>query len=162
MDGPNPEPVVERQPGGPGGQERAAVILLLIGGAAFLVGWLAGCLLLWLSPNWRWTDKVLGTLIWPGGLVGIALVAVRVAWPGPPPGTVCDPGAACVAFFWPGPPLCGGRNRFRSYRPCSGGRRCLVGKPHGREPLVAATCIAPLGVTRALQAVTTAAPRQIR
>jgi hypothetical protein len=46
---------------------------------------------------------VLGTVIWPGGLVGIAWVAVDVAWPGPPPGTLCDPGIGCL--FWPGPAL---------------------------------------------------------
>jgi hypothetical protein len=98
-----PEPVVQPGPRGPGGPEVAAVILLLIGGVVFLVGWLIGCLLLWLSPNWRWTEKALGTLIWPGGLVGVALVAADIAWPGPPPGTVCDPGITCI--FWPGPPL---------------------------------------------------------
>src|SRR5215469_1921075 len=88
---------------GPTGVEVAAVINLLFGGFAFLVGWLGGLLLLWLSPNWRWTEKVLGTVIWPGGLAAVALVAAGVAWPGPPPGTLCDPGIECL--LWPGPAI---------------------------------------------------------
>lgn len=52
----------------PGGLEIAAVILLLVGGFVFIVGWVVGCVLLWASPRWRWADKLLGTLIWPGGL----------------------------------------------------------------------------------------------
>lgn len=50
-----------------GGMEIAAVILLLIGGVV-IVGWIAGVVLLWASPRWRWGDKLAGTLIWPGGL----------------------------------------------------------------------------------------------
>ena len=50
------------------------MILLLVGGF-FLVGWLAGCILLWVSPRWRWTDKLLATLVWPGGLVPAWLVS---------------------------------------------------------------------------------------
>jgi hypothetical protein len=47
----------------PGGLEIAAKILLPVGGFLLLVGWLAGCVLLWVSPRWRWTDKLLGTLV---------------------------------------------------------------------------------------------------
>src|SRR5207245_827411 len=49
----------------PSGLEIAAVILLLIGGFVFLIGWVVGFVLLWTSPRWRWTDKLLGTLVWP-------------------------------------------------------------------------------------------------
>ena len=58
-----------------GPMEIAAVILLLLGGFIFLVGWFAGLTLLWASPRWRWPDKLLGTLVWPGGLGGVALFA---------------------------------------------------------------------------------------
>jgi hypothetical protein len=50
------------------------VILLLAGGFVVLIGWVAGCVLLWASPRWRWPDKLLGTLVWPGGLAGVAAV----------------------------------------------------------------------------------------
>lgn len=54
--------------GRPGALEISAVTLLLIGGFLYLAGWVVGCVLLWVSPRWRWTDKLLGTLVWPGGL----------------------------------------------------------------------------------------------
>ena len=61
--------------------EIAAVLLLLlggvfflVGGGFFLVGWVVGCVLLWASPRWRWTDKLLGTLVWPGGLAAVAFL----------------------------------------------------------------------------------------
>lgn len=59
----------------PGALEIAAIILLLIGGFFFLVGWVVGAVLLWLSPRWRLADKLLGTLMWPGGLFLIVYVA---------------------------------------------------------------------------------------
>ena len=66
----------------PGWREITAVALLLGGGllglavgAIFSAGaltgiifWLAGVVLLWSSPRWRLTDKILGSLVWPGGL----------------------------------------------------------------------------------------------
>jgi hypothetical protein len=57
-----------------GWQEIAAVILLLAGGFIFVAGWFAGLVLLWSSPRWRWPDKLLGTLVWPGGYAGVLLV----------------------------------------------------------------------------------------
>ena len=54
-----------------GVREIAAVILLLIGGFIFLAGWVAGLVLLWASPRWRWPDKLLGTLVWPFGYAGV-------------------------------------------------------------------------------------------
>lgn len=62
--------------------EVAAVALLLAGGIAGLiigipgviVGWGTGVVLLWVSPRWRWPDKLLGTLVWPGGLAGLLLL----------------------------------------------------------------------------------------
>jgi hypothetical protein len=63
--------------------ERAAMALLLVGGVPFLMGggflglgWVVGCVLLWTSPRWRWTDKLLGTLVWPGGLAAVAFLVL--------------------------------------------------------------------------------------
>jgi hypothetical protein len=61
--------------GRPGAKEIAAVLLLLGGGTLLLVGWVVGCVLLWMSPRWRWHEKLLGTLVWPGGLVGPVIFA---------------------------------------------------------------------------------------
>ena len=66
----------------PAGLEVAAVALLLIGGIVGLIigipgviaGWGAGVLLLWVSPRWRWPDKLLGTLVWPGGFAAVLLL----------------------------------------------------------------------------------------
>ena len=57
-------------------QEIVAIVLLLIGGFLFGIGWIAGAVLLWLSPKWRVSDKLLGTLIWPGGLAATLIVIV--------------------------------------------------------------------------------------
>lgn len=66
----------------PGGLEVAAVTLLLTGGIVgviagipgVIVGWGAGVVLLWVSPRWRWPDKLLGTLVWPGGFAALLLL----------------------------------------------------------------------------------------
>ncbi len=59
-------------------REWGAVILLPLGGFAFGVGWLVGLILLWSSRMWTTRDKLIGTLVIPGGLVTafyIALIA---------------------------------------------------------------------------------------
>ena len=43
--------------------------MLLFGAFVFFVGWLIGLIMLWSSRTWRLRDKLLGTLIWPGGLL---------------------------------------------------------------------------------------------
>ena len=43
--------------------------LLLFGAFAFGVGWVVGAVLLWNSRAWSLRQKLLGTLVWPGGLV---------------------------------------------------------------------------------------------
>ena len=45
--------------------EAWAIILLLLGGFVFLVGWLAGVVLLWSSSLWTRRDKLIGTLVIP-------------------------------------------------------------------------------------------------
>lgn len=52
----------------PGWQETAALVFLLVGGFLFIVGWFVGLVLLWTSSVWTARDKLVGTLIVPGGL----------------------------------------------------------------------------------------------
>jgi hypothetical protein len=69
-----------------GGLEITAVVLLLLGGIlglvasipGLLVGWGIGVILMWVSPRWGWPDKLLGTLVWPGGLAGVVIL---LTWP---------------------------------------------------------------------------------
>ncbi len=62
-----------------GGAEAAAIALLLFGGFIFLIGWFAGLVLLWISPRWRWPDKLLGTLVWPGGYAAVLLAGLTAS-----------------------------------------------------------------------------------
>jgi hypothetical protein len=48
--------------------------LLLLGGFVFIIGWFLGAGLLWSSPTWTTRDKLLGTLIWPGGLAALVVL----------------------------------------------------------------------------------------
>ena len=48
--------------------ERVAIILLLVGGFLLGVGWFVGVVLLWSSRIWTLRDKLIGTLVVPGGL----------------------------------------------------------------------------------------------
>jgi hypothetical protein len=50
--------------------DRATPWLIMFGGFAFGFGWLVGLYGLWSSKTWRIWDKLLGTFIWPGGLLG--------------------------------------------------------------------------------------------
>jgi uncharacterized membrane protein len=72
----DPEEIVAEAAGPPvevksgrGPQEWAAIILLLIGGFVFLIGWIVGVVLLWSSRAWSLREKLIGTLVLPGGLV---------------------------------------------------------------------------------------------
>jgi uncharacterized membrane protein len=79
--GPAPETVpttaaVER---GSGALDVVALVLLLLGGVVIpVIGWLVGVVLLWISSAWTARQKLLGTLVVPGGLalpVGLLVVA---------------------------------------------------------------------------------------
>lgn len=60
--------------------ETVALLLLLVGGFFYVVGWFAGVVLLWLSRVWTRRDKVIGTLVVPGGLLlPVLLLLGRVA-----------------------------------------------------------------------------------
>ena len=52
-----------------GRKEWLAMVLLLFGGFIAGFGWLAGALLLWTSRAWTVREKLVGTLVVPGGLL---------------------------------------------------------------------------------------------
>jgi hypothetical protein len=54
--------------------ETWAIILLLIGGFLWFVGWIAGVVLLWSSSLWTTRDKLIGTFVVPGGLASAVFV----------------------------------------------------------------------------------------
>lgn len=64
-----------------GGRELLTVVLLLVGGVIVpLVGWIVGIVLLWASEVWTRRQKVLGTLVIPGGLLlPVAIVLAAAA-----------------------------------------------------------------------------------
>jgi uncharacterized membrane protein len=50
--------------------EISTLLLLLVGGVVLpVIGWLIGVVLLWVSDAWDGRDKLIGTLIVPGGLL---------------------------------------------------------------------------------------------
>jgi hypothetical protein len=56
------------------GLETAAVLMLTLGSLIPVLGWLAGAALLWASSRWTRREKLLGTLVVPGG-PGLLVVA---------------------------------------------------------------------------------------
>lgn len=85
-----------------GGRELFAVVLLIIGGVVVpVVGWIVGVILLWASEVWTRKDKLIGTLVIPGGLLlpvaVVAIVASADYFRGyvncvePPPGSAAAP-----------------------------------------------------------------------
>jgi len=67
--------------------EWSAIFLVLFGGFVFGVGWIAGAILLWSSRAWNTRDKLIGTLVVPGGLAAGLWGALAVAVVGA--GRVC-------------------------------------------------------------------------
>jgi hypothetical protein len=63
----------------PDGTEWSTITLLLIGAFFLGIGWVVGVVLLWRSKVWTLPEKLIGTLLWPGGLVTGLLVAVAFA-----------------------------------------------------------------------------------
>ena len=65
-----PAPVAAPPPkGGSSALDIVAMILLLVGGIILpIVGWFVGVVLLWISNSWTTSEKLVGTLVVPGGL----------------------------------------------------------------------------------------------
>jgi uncharacterized membrane protein len=64
----------EVQPRRRGLTEILALILLLVGGFVFVVGWFVGLVLLWVSEAWTTREKLVGTLLVPGGILPAVLM----------------------------------------------------------------------------------------
>jgi hypothetical protein len=64
------------------GSEWSIITLLAIGAFFVGVGWVVGAVLLWRSRVWSVTDKLIGTLLWPGGLVTGLIFAIATAQAG--------------------------------------------------------------------------------
>lgn len=88
-----------------GAMEGIAIASLLVGGLIVpVLGWLLGVVLLWASSAWNTRDKILGTLVVPGGLaaplyLGIVAVGASSCIDGPGctgESEVVFPGAAMI------------------------------------------------------------------
>lgn len=76
-----------------GSLDVVAVTLLLLGGFLAGIGWLVGAVLLWTSPRWTRLEKLIGTLVLPGGIAG-GLLAYATAHSGSH--AECAAGSPCV------------------------------------------------------------------
>lgn len=90
------------------GLELAAALLLTIGSFVPIIGWAVGAVLLWGSRRWSTREKLLGTLVVPGG-PGMALW-LGLYFPGQTCTEVRGPGGVtetdCTGFSpWIGVPL---------------------------------------------------------
>ncbi|MGD0273555.1 MAG: hypothetical protein ABSB96_07495 [Gaiellaceae bacterium] len=76
--------VAEAGPGSATQEARAgllewmAIPLLLVGGFIVGIGWIVGVVLLWTSSIWTIRDKLIGTLVVPGGLATAAFLVIGV------------------------------------------------------------------------------------
>jgi hypothetical protein len=84
------------QPYRPGLLEVAAVILV-----PFL--WPIGVILLWMSPAWHWRDKLIGTLVPPGGYIGLSYILLAAVTPGRSCGTIRDQAGHLIQSSCTGP-----------------------------------------------------------
>jgi hypothetical protein len=71
-----------------GAQQWTAIVLLLAGGFLMGIGWIVGLVLLWSSRAWSVREKLVGTLLVPGGLATVFFLALRVG------GETCTSGGA--------------------------------------------------------------------
>lgn len=68
----------------PDSLEIPAITLLALGGLFIGIGWFVGVYLLWKSRVFSLSDKLIGTLLWPGGLASAMIVAIVVGISGLP------------------------------------------------------------------------------
>jgi hypothetical protein len=79
-----PQTMAPTRPGT--GLEITAVLMLTVGSFIPLIGWAVGVILLWSSRRWRTGEKLLGTLVVPGGPAVVLWLGVL----GVLPGQVCS------------------------------------------------------------------------
>lgn len=91
-------------------RDAAGLALLPFGALAFGVGWLVGVVLLWTSDRWTTREKLLGTLVWPGGVLAPVYGPVLLGVDGQqcsssetvgPDGTVVTTPEVCEGFALP-------------------------------------------------------------
>lgn len=82
--------------------EILALIGLLVGGFVVLVGWFVGLVLLWVSQAWTTREKLVGTLVVPGGLAPAFYMTFAV-YTGPDSGIGRVVAIAVYLFFLIGP-----------------------------------------------------------
>jgi len=96
-------------------RDAVGLALLPFGALAFGVGWLVGVVLLWTSDRWTTREKLLGTLVWPGGVLAPVYAPVLLGVDGQrcsasesvgPDGTVVTTPEVCEGFA--PPPVVGG------------------------------------------------------
>jgi hypothetical protein len=51
------------------GSEWSTIVLLMLGAFFVGIGWVVGVVALWRSRVWTVPEKLIGTFLWPGGLV---------------------------------------------------------------------------------------------
>lgn len=95
---------------GVGTRETLALIFLTVGSLlCSVLGWMVGTILLWTSTTWTGREKLIGTLILPGGLAPAALLVVggigayscgSASWSGPD-GVVHHTREVCNGGPWP-------------------------------------------------------------
>jgi hypothetical protein len=68
-------PKVEPQPDA---LEVPAITLVVFGGLFIGIGWFFGVYLLWRSRVFTVLDKLIGTLLWPGGIASAVIVAIVI------------------------------------------------------------------------------------
>jgi len=91
-------------------RDAVGLALLPFGAIAFGVGWLVGVVLLWTSDRWTTREKLLGTLVWPGGVLAPVYAPVLLGVDGQrcsssesigPDGTVVTTPEVCEGFTLP-------------------------------------------------------------
>lgn len=104
--------LTEEEPDAHSAIDRATPWFVLFGGLALGLGWLVGLYGLWTSRTWRQWDRLLGTLVWPGGIAAVVLFMGLLSGgeycrssggnAGSPPTSVCiKHGVSQLASPWP-------------------------------------------------------------
>lgn len=65
--------------------------------------WPVGVILLWMSPAWHWRDKLIGTLVPPGGYIGLSYAVAAFTVSGPSCSTVRDQAGHLLSSGCTGP-----------------------------------------------------------
>lgn len=69
----------------------AVTILLPFGVLLAGIGWLFGVAGLWMGTRWKVWEKIMGTVIFPGGFLGGMIIARLPLWGAPSPGPTVEP-----------------------------------------------------------------------